>query len=160
MKENAIDVLMFLFDNYLNLEEGMPTDEMTLACELEEAGFEAKNISKAFDWLGELADIKQTDISVAPSSITAIRVYLPHEQQKLDIQCQGFLHQLENMGLINSISRETIIDRAMAIDCQTLSLSQFKRIVGLVVLNTSNQGELHAWIEDLIYDDETEAIVH
>ncbi len=159
MKENAIDVLMFLFDNYLSLEEGMPTDEMTLACELEEAGFEAKNISKAFDWLGELADIKQTEF-VDFSSSTAIRVYLPYEQQKLDVQCQGFLHQLENMGLINSAARETIIDRSMAIDCQTLSLTQFKRIVGLVVLNTGNKGDMHAWVEDLIYDDDAKAIVH
>ncbi len=159
MKENAVDVLMFLFDNYLSLEEGMPTDEITLACELEEAGFETNNINKAFDWLGELADIKQADLAVVQFSSKAIRVYLPQEQLKLDVSCQGFLHQLENMGLINSASREMIIDRAMAIDCQTLSLTQFKRIVGLVMLNSPKQGELHAWIEDLIYD-ESEAILH
>ncbi|MBS0287881.1 MAG: DUF494 domain-containing protein [Proteobacteria bacterium] len=158
MKENAIDVLMFLFDNYLSLEEGMPADEMTLACELEEAGFETNNINKAFDWLGELADIKQADLATLPASSTAIRVYLQEEQQKLDTQCQGFLLQLENMGLINSTTREMIIDRAMAID-SALSLTQFKRIVGLVVLNSGTQAQLHALMEDLIYD-ETEATLH
>ncbi len=158
MKENAVDVLMFLFDNYLSLEEGMPTDEMTLACELEEAGFETNNINKAFDWLGELADIKQAEVVIAPSSKTALRVYLPQEQQKLDVACQGFLHQLESVGLINSTSREMIIDRAMAID-SSLSLTQFKRIVGLVMLNSPAKDELHTFIEDLVYD-ENDGMLH
>jgi Smg protein len=159
MKENVIDVLMFLFDNYLSIEEGMPTDEVTLATELEEAGFEAKNITKAFDWLGELAEIKQAEKVTVHTKGKAIRVYLPQEQHKLDVGCRGFLHQLETMGLLDTSTREIIIDRAMAIESPQLGLGEFKRIVGLVLLNSGEHDEMLAWIEDLIYDDH-DAILH
>lgn len=159
MKENVIDVLMFLFDNYLSIDEGMPTDEMTLACELQEAGFEAKNITKAFDWLGELADIKQADFTLVSAPGKSMRVYLPQEQHKLDVHCRGFLYQLESMGVLDTPTREVIIDRAMAIESEQLSLVQFKRIVGLVMLNSGSHDEMLAWIEDLIYD-ESESVLH
>jgi Smg protein len=159
MKENVIDVLMFLFDNYLSVEEGMPDDEVTLACELEEAGFHAKDITKAFDWLGELADIKNTEPSLIRPPGTAIRVYLPQEERKLDVGSRGFLHQLEMMGLLDTQTREIIIDRAMAIEAEQLSLEQFKRVVGLVMLNSGMHDDMLMWIEDLIYD-EDEAVIH
>lgn len=159
MKENVIDVLMFLFDNYLSIEDGMPTDEKTLACELEEAGFDTIDISKAFDWLGELAEIKQTESTLIQTPSNAIRVYLPQEQHKLDVSCRGFLHQLENMEVLDAATREIIIDRAMAIEVDHLSLQQFKRIVGLVLLNSGLHEDMLAWIEDLIYS-ESESVLH
>jgi Smg protein len=159
MEENVIDVLMFLFDNYLSIEEGMPTDEIALATELEEAGFEAKNITKAFDWLGELADIKQAKPSLVQTKGKAMRVYLPQEQQKLDVGCLGFIHQLETMGLLDTSTREIIIDRAMAIESPQLGLKEFKRIVGLVLLNSGSHEEMLTWIEDLIYDD-VDSVLH
>lgn len=159
MKENVIEVLMFLFDNYLSVEEGMPDDEVTLACELEEAGFHAKDITKAFDWLGELADIKNTEPDLLQRPGKSFRIYLPQEERKLDAPCRGFLHQLEMMGLLDTLTREIIIDRAMAIESEQLSLEQFKRIVGLVMLNSGKHDDMMLWIEDLIYD-EDEGVIH
>jgi Smg protein len=154
MKENVIDVLMFLFDNYLSYEEGMPGDEESLATELEEAGFHSIEINKAFDWLGELAEIQKTDFTlIRIPSVQSMRAFLPQEAQKLDIACRGFIFQLEQIGLLDTATRELIIDRAMAIDVEQLSLQQFKRIVGLVMLNSGTHEEMLAWIEDLIYEE-------
>lgn len=152
MKENMVDILMFLFDNYLNVEEGMPQDEVALACELEEAGFHAKDITKAFDWLGGLADIRNSELALLKSPGKAIRFYLPQEQTKLDVACRGFLQELEKLGLLDTPTREIIIDRAMALDVETLDLLQFKRVVGLVMVNSGWIEDL-AWIEDLIYNE-------
>jgi Smg protein len=158
MKENVMDVLMFLFDNYLTIEEGMPTDEDRLATELEEAGFETNNINKAFDWLGELADLKPLPKPGQQLKSKAIRLYSQPETLKLDVSCRGFLQQLQTMGLLDAASRELIIDRAMAIESPQLTLQEFKRIVGLVLLNTGAQDDI-LWIEDLIYDD-YEGVLH
>lgn len=154
MKENVIDVLMFLFDNYLNFEDGIPGDEESLATELEEAGFHVVDINKAFDWLGELAQVQKTDFTlIKMPSQTSMRAFLPFEAQKLDLACRGFLFQLEQMKLLDTATRELIIDRAMAIDSEQLTLDQFKRIVGLVMLNSGGHEEMLAWIEDLIYEE-------
>ena len=51
MKENMLDVLMYLFENYMNDEIEFSTDEDALRSELLDAGFHKAEISKAFDWL-------------------------------------------------------------------------------------------------------------
>ena len=54
MKENIFEVLMYLFENYLEDEiEALP-DSDAIRTELIEAGFDHINISKAFDWLESL----------------------------------------------------------------------------------------------------------
>ena len=153
MKENVIDVLMFLFDNYLTAEEGVSTDEETLTYELREAGFETKEITKAFDWLEGLAGVRQLPPGALSKEVRSIRVYTLEEEAKLGAPCRGFLLGLEQTGILDPISREIIIDRAMAIDTQTIRLQQFKRIVGLIMVNRTHREEILAWLEDLIYDD-------
>jgi Smg protein len=153
MKENVIDVLMFLFDNYLNPDSGMYTDEASLTFELEEAGFETGVISKAFDWLHELSTLKDRDASFVQTPKKSLRVYSNEEQNKLSPACRGFLLSLEQMGVLECATREMIIDRAMAIETPKLNLKQFKRIVGLIMLNGIKSEEILVWLEDLIYDD-------
>lgn len=157
MKENVIDVLMFLFDNYFNTD-GIPEDEMALASELAEAGFQAKTINKAFHWLGELADLKNSQTDIIHPTGKGLRAYLPQEQQKLNAACRGFLYQLEAMGVVDMLTREMIIDRAMAIDVEQLSLRQFKRVAGLVIVNSGCQEQSLSWIEELLCDDAVEVL--
>lgn len=160
MKENVIDVLMFLFDNYLGLEEGVVTDEETLAFELEEAGFPAHEITKAFDWLGELADEGHWTPSFVQAPGNSMRVYAEQEQQKLDASCRGFLQYLESSGYLDAMTREIIIDRAMAIGAETLGLQPFKKIVGLVMVNKAPDEYALGCIEDLLEDIPLIGIVH
>lgn len=158
MKENVIDVLMFLFDNYFIYEEGMPEDEMTLACELEEAGFDVNEITQAFDWLGELADLQHSKID-ALSHKLSMRVFTNAEIRKLDVPCFSYLLQLEEMGLIDALAREVILERAMAIQAPQISLPAFKRIVGLVMMNSPQYEDNFTFIEELIGDEEM-GVIH
>lgn len=160
MKANVIEVLMFLFDNYLSVSEDTLLDEKSLTCELEEAGFDAQEISLAFDWLGELAEIERLAATMLQTPGNAIRVYAQEEQAKLDRACRGYLQSLEAMDLVDATVREIIIDRAMAIEADSLSLQQFKRIIGLVMLNKAPQEEMLPWIEELMNDEKADSVVH
>ncbi len=160
MKANVIEVLMFLFDNYLSVSEDTLLDEKSLTCELEEAGFDAQEISLAFDWLGELAEIERLAATMLQTPGNSMRVYAVEEQDKLDLACRGYLQSLEAMGLVDATVREIIIDRAMAIEADSLSLQQFKRIIGLVMLNKAPQEEMLPWIEELMNDEKADSVVH
>lgn len=154
MKETVIDVLVFLFDNYLSIETDDLNDEMSLTCELEEAGFPEGEIHKAFDWLGNLAELYQTQHFIMPQHPDSIRLLTKDEYAKLDVECQGFLVNLQRTGLLDTVTREIILESAMGLGVERLALSAFKRIIGLVLLNSPRQDELPLWAEDLIFDDE------
>jgi Smg protein len=159
MKENVLDVLSYLFDNYLDLDFGVIGDENTLVCELEQAGFPAQEIDKAFDWLGELIDLNVQNVDFLNLPQHSMRILTSDEQAKLDLECQGMLIALERSNCLDPISREIILERAMAIEVERLTLSHFKRVIALVMLNRCWSDDVVAWVEGLVYDPDS-CILH
>ncbi len=54
MRENVLDVLMYLFENYVYTEEESAPDRDSLQVQLLEAGFPISLVEKALDWLDGL----------------------------------------------------------------------------------------------------------
>ena len=56
MKENVLDVLMYLFETYVDAEDDPEPDHNELRIELSRAGFGDAEIDRALDWLDGLTD--------------------------------------------------------------------------------------------------------
>lgn len=153
MKENVLDVLMYLFENYLDDDdEDSGTDRESLTVELEQAGFPKVEINKAFDWLENLAT-HPPDTDTSFNRPDAFRVYAPAEVQRLSMDCRGFLQYLENIGILEAAQREAVIDRIMALDGDEIDLEQVKWITLMVLFNHPGQEDAYARMEDLVFDD-------
>ena len=59
MKENILDVLIYLFENYMFESGEFEPDQDTLVTELSQAGFDHSMIDRAFEWLENLADLTE-----------------------------------------------------------------------------------------------------
>lgn len=148
MKENIFDVLMYLFENYMEEEIELPPDSDIIRTELLEAGFESYQVNKAFDWIDSLSldtDIKKT----APS---AFRIFCTEETLKLDIECRNFIMFLEQYGILNASNREIVIDRVMALDEEDISMDKLKWIVLMVLLSQPDEEVAFSRMEDFVYD--------
>lgn len=152
MKENILDVLMYLFENYMNDEIEFDSDEESLRTELQAAGFHSTEIGKAFDWLEGLADMQDKPYAV-PLNTNSIRVYTDSECVKLDIHSRGFLTFLEQTGVLDHVTREMVIDRVMALESDEFELDQLKWVVLMVLFNQPGQEAAFAWMEDLVFDE-------
>lgn len=152
MKESILDVLMFLFENYMDDEHLGEHDQETLRVELQEAGFPHREINKAFDWLQGLAGDNKNFADGADGQ-SSIRVYSSEESAKLGMECRGFLLFLEQSGALDPIHRELIIDRAMELDHDEISLEQLKWVILMVLYNQPDQESTFVWMENLVYDD-------
>lgn len=148
MKENIFDVLMYLFDNYMDEDSEIPPDNEMVKTELLEAGFGDSDVTRAFDWLESLA-IEDLDIAAQASS--SFRIFSPFEKERLDVECQDLIMTLERMGILNSINRELVLDRAIALE-EVLSLEKLKWIVLIVLLNQPDEELALARMEDIVYD--------
>jgi Smg protein len=58
MKETVFDVLMYLFENYMDEGPEFNPDQEALTAELAEAGFARGEIRKAFSWLEGLSQLR------------------------------------------------------------------------------------------------------
>jgi len=137
MNENLFDVLLYLFENYpvADLEDDAPVRD-----DLDAAGFLPEEVDDAFDWL---RGTQHGKTSLAAAGDHTIRLYSAREHARLPTDCQGFLHKLQEHGVLTGGNREVVIDRLMALasedrDAETIDIEQLKWVVMMVL---SNQGD-------------------
>lgn len=157
MKENIFDVLIYLFENYLDDDIDLIPDSEGIKSELLQAGFEQAEVNRAFDWLEALSEQN----NIKPGISSAFRIFCHQEEMKLDLECRGFLLFLEHSGILTATTREIVIDRALAIENENekLTLDELKWTVLLVLLSQSDDDIAFSRMEDIIYD-LTPALLH
>ncbi|CDI00924.1 conserved hypothetical protein [Candidatus Competibacter denitrificans Run_A_D11] len=149
MKENVLDVLIYLFQSYMDDHVDPDPDRESIQSELVAAGFASREVRQAFEWLDSLTARPGT-LAVNPSSY---RIYVGPELAKLDVECRGFLLSLEQGGILGSETRELVIDRVMALEADDIGLQQLKWIILMVLFNQPGQEEAYACLEDMVFDE-------
>ncbi len=148
MKEDIFDVLIYLFENYLADEIDMLTDADSVLEELKQAGFGQNEINKAFDWLESLSE----ENTITPTVSSAFRIFSKPEQKALDIECRDLLLFLEHNQILNPDSREIVIDRAMALKDENITLEKLKWLVLMILLSQPTDDSAFSRMEDIVYD--------
>lgn len=148
MKENIFDVLIYLFENYIDDNIDLIPDSEGIKDELIQAGFEQREVNNAFDWLETLTE----QSTIQPKISSTFRIFSHQEKIKLDIECQDLLLFLEYSGILTTTTREIVIDRVMAIENKTLTLDEFKWTVLMVLLSQAEDDVVFSRMEDIVYD--------
>lgn len=152
MKENVFDVLMYLFENYMDDDPEISQDQETLTSELAQAGFRKGEISKAFRWLEGLSRLRQQDAAWQQQVMGSLRHYSEREKAKLNSECRGFLMSMEQSGVLEPKTREMVVDRAMALDTEEIELEHLKWIILLILFNQPGQEQAYSIVEDMVFD--------
>lgn len=158
MKESILDVLLYLFENYISEEPELVDDRDRLRAGLNEAGFAPTHIGRALDWLDALAERRSSSFPAGLPASRPFRIYAPAELDRLDTDCRGFLLFLEANDVIDSDQRELVIDRAMALDSGPLDIDDLKWVVLMVLFNQPGAEGSFAWMENHLFDADAEPL--
>ena len=152
MKESMLDVLMYLFESYLEEDIEVDSNHAKLRTALVDAGFPREEIEKAFHWLESLASNAES-IQAHPGNLRPnLRVYVEDEMGRMDVECRGFLYFLEQSGVLDPQTRELVVDRVMALEAESIDLEQLKWVVLMVLFNQPGKEDVYAFMEDLVLD--------
>ena len=155
MKQNVIDVLMYLLEFYSDDTSMFDGDRSAIETELLAAGFPDGEVGKAFDWLESLSNLPNLEDNLVNSAQPgATRVFTALEKQRLSPACQGFLYFLAHSNVIDWASLEVVIDRVLDLDIQDIDLEQIKWLVLMVMFNQPGRESTYAWLEELVYENE------
>lgn len=152
MKENVLDILVYLLENFMYGEIDEEADEASLKAELQRAGFPDQEIEKAFSWLEDLSAMRANSPGLPVTAHRALRVYTSAEVKRLDAECRGFLMFLEQIGVLDPLSRELVIDRIMALESDETELTDLKWVILMVLFNQPGKEAAFAWMEDLVFE--------
>ncbi len=156
IKQSVVDVLMFLFERYLDDdtqdENTRVTDERdSIQIRLEEMGFHNHDINQAFDWLEDLAELREKDQSISVKE-TSTRIYSEEEKKLISLESIGFLNFLEQTNILTPVTRELILDRVIALG-HPLDAEQLKWIIMIVLHSHPGEENALALMEDFIFDE-------
>ncbi len=151
MKENMLDVLLYLFEFCSEEEWTLASGHEALHGKLVNAGFEDEQIDRAFSWL---RDLKEDDAACAGPPIgDGMRVYREEESLRLPVECRGFLILLEQLKVLDPVMRERVVERAMALDLDEIDLEHLKWVIMMVLLNHDDDSPSFLWLEDFLLDE-------
>ena len=153
MKENVLDVLMYLFETYIDAEEEPEPDQNELRDELGRAGFADSEIDRALDWLDGLTD-NHEDFVHNRQTPRGTRIYNDFESGRLDAGCRGFITYLEQIGILSPPQREILVDRLLALDTPDIDVEQIKWVVLMVLFSQPGQELAYARMEDLVFEED------
>ncbi len=153
MKETVLDVLMYLFESFVDSEDEPEPDRNELRVELEQAGFGDREIDRALDWLDGLNPPAHLAGDCAANAST-IRIYDTLEVERLDASCRGYLLHLEQVGILIPAQRELVIDRLLALDSGEIDVEQIKWVVMMVLFSQPGHEHAYAQMEDLVFAEE------
>ncbi len=152
MKEDMLEVLVYLFENYIVDGLEWDSEHSEIEEELLGAGFESVEIDKAFLWLEELLIVcEQETISLFDSAKpNLIRHYADDEAHRLNRDGISLLSRLVNSGVLDVNSREMVIDRVMALDSHHINLDHIKWVVLMVLSNQPGFEDVADWAETIV----------
>ena len=151
MKETILDVLMYMFQSYVEDNEEVELDKESLHKNLLEAGFADQNIEKAFEWLEGLPGVDHNTLLNKPTK-NSFRLFSDVEHRKIGEEGLSFLMFLERLGVFHGEIREHVIDRIMDLDTQRVDLSQIRWVVLMILFNTPGNESNYTWLQNLNSD--------
>lgn len=148
------EILMYLFENYMDGSVALNADTDTIFSELEQAGFHRNEIGRALDWLDGLNRLQET-VQSSPHFTTspAIRSYIVEECEQIPTEGRGFLLYLEQLGILDPMTREVVIDRLMALDNREIDLGRIKWVVLIALFNQPDKKSALSLLQDMILSD-------
>lgn len=135
MQEKIIEILVYLISE---LRKNTPIGDIDLSV-LSKKGYSTSEISTAFNWLYEKVVHDDAIISdTAPSSIHSHRSLHDAERNVIPPEAFGYMIQLRELGLINDLDIEIVIDRIMMGGFSPVSIEEIKMIVASLLLENDD----------------------
>jgi len=162
LKQNVLDVLIYLFETYSDEDSVQPPDREELELELARAGFDDDAIERALRWIDDLTvqigftkDLSRNSNTTNPATeklrSSSIRVFTLAEKNQISQRCRGYLHHLEQIGILDQEQLERVIDRVMALDHDEIDIEELQWVVLMVLFSQPEQEQAFEQMEELIH---------
>jgi Smg protein len=125
-------------------------NESDIVEELLAVGFDVDEIDAAFSWMQSLVLHPTGQLRELPP-LRAQRIFTAEETRGFSVEARGFLVRLRTLGILDDDTQEEIIDRALQIADDEVSLKEMKSLAALTLFARSNdewRREVDCFLQD------------
>ncbi len=143
------EVLVFMFENYF-ANHALPDNDV-MEQELSAAGFEQNDILGAFDWYEEMQSRLHQNNAAYSHQHSGFRIFSEIERKKLNLESISFVLFLQQANVINDMERDLIVDRAMALKQQEITVEEMRWITMIALWNEGREKD-YLFVEDALFN--------
>jgi Smg protein len=136
MDERLVELIIAIVDRLVDSETRSETVE-SITQSLITEGYNAQEVNTAFMWLYHTVDesfFEDGRIIRTDGSIGTVRVLNDFERTLITPEAYGYILQLSQLGLLDNLQIEEVIDRAMYSCGDMVELNDVKRIVPSIII--------------------------
>lgn len=138
MQEKIVELIVHLLKE---LRERKKISKLEVS-KLAEFGYTQTEISTALSWIYDKMNIKQPLKSMTKLEMQSYRVFHDVEKRILTKEARGFLIEMFELGLIDKLEMENIIERAMMSGSSSIGISDIKSVAATVLFELNSPGSL------------------
>lgn len=148
MQERIVEILLYLVSELRSNKRLSDVDVSSLTRD----GYTQSEISSAFSWLFERLSLGKSMTDVTSGASTSHRMLNDTEKVVIESLAYGYLIQCQQLGLLNNIDIETIIERIMMAGFTTVGLPEMKSFVaGYLFDMEGSNGQVSLGMNDTIH---------
>lgn len=136
MRERVLAIVSIIAQYVLGDRDSVSENEIVE--ELLAVGFDADEIDAAFSWMQNTALHKPGE---APqlAEIRSQRIFTSEEKRDISAEARGLLIRLRTLGILDDDAQEEIIDKALQMADDPVSLKDMKAIAALTLFARNNE---------------------
>lgn len=129
MQEKIVELIVFLMKELRQARDISKVDMSKLT----ESGYSQTEISTALSWIYDKMNVREPLKLVKGSRARSYRIFHEAERQIMTKEARGFLVEMYELGLIDQLDMENIIERSLMSGLNTVSRDEVKSIVASVL---------------------------
>jgi Smg protein len=137
MQEKIIELIVYLMREIRERRDISKVDMSKLA----ERGYSQTEISTALSWIYDKMNLREPLKKVEGSRARSYRVFHEAERQIITKEARGFLIEMYELGLIDHIDMENIIERSLMSGVNVIGRDEIKSIAAAVIFEYNPPGK-------------------
>ncbi|MFQ6114434.1 MAG: DUF494 family protein [bacterium] len=139
MNERVVEILILIMSEIKRNRDGAKNLEL-LSKDLVQRGYTENEISSAFSWLLNRLNSESEELiqNQGPTLNKSFRLLHDIERSIISTEAYGYIIQLKELGIIDEMEVEQILERAMMLGASQVSVGDIKSIVASIVFHPEN----------------------
>ncbi len=139
MNERVVEILIYIMSE-IRRNRNVTTKLDILSESLIQKGYSESEISSAFSWLMDRLNNESEEIipKQEPSLKQSVRHLHEIEKAVISIEAHGYLIQLHELGIINQLEQEQILERAMMSGASEVDIDDVKAVVASMLFSSDS----------------------